>query len=225
MTIVAYCAYCGAAQKTAANFCHSCGSRVAAASQAIVSAGRQPPAGPALPWAAPAQQDPANQVLPWTAPPPVAVDQVCYQCGGNWGLGRACQDCGQVGGLPLGVVLSSPLRRLGAALLDVLLAIFTLLIGWLVWSFIVYKDGQTPGKQILGMRCAILQTGRTAGWGRTFCREWLAKGFLFDVLMSITFGLAIVLYFWLLWDKDKQEIWDKIVDTIVVNDPDKLLRH
>lgn len=31
--------------------------------------------------------------------------------------------------------------------------------------------------------------------------------------------IGIVVNFWLLWDKDTQELWDKIVDTIVVNDP------
>jgi uncharacterized RDD family membrane protein YckC len=226
MTTVAYCAYCGVAQKTAANFCHSCGLRVVTASETTLPAVQQSRTVPALPWAGTtAHQVPANPGLPWAAPPPVAVDQACYHCGQPWGLGRACQFCRQVGGLPRGVLLSSPLRRLGAALLDTLLAIFTLAIGWLVWSLIIYRDGQTPGKQVLGMRCAIPETGRTAGWGRTFCREWLAKGFLFSVLMSVTFGLAVILYFWLLWDKEKQEIWDKIVGTIVVNDPEKLLRH
>ena len=209
MTTVRRCVNCGADQRAGANFCSACGSHIGTnASEQTLTA--DPPADPAL-------------AATWAAPAAAPVERRCYSCGRNWGQGRYCQYCRQVDSLPDGIALSSPLRRLGGAFLDTLIAIFTLGIGWLVWSLIVYKDGQTPGKQLLGMRCAILETGRPAGWGRTFCREWLAKGLLFGVLMSITFGLAGILYFWLLWDKDRQEIWDKIVDTIVVNDPDKEL--
>lgn len=209
MTTVHTCPNCGAEQRATANFCSACGSYVGTNASELT-----PTADPQL--------NPPNTVA-WAATSGAPIERRCYSCGRSWGEGRSCQYCRQVDGLPDGVALSSPLRRLGGAILDTLLAFFTLGIGWLIWSLIVYKDGQTPGKQILGMRCAILETGRPAGWGRTFCREWLAKGLLFSVLVSITFGLAAILYLWLLWDKDRQEIWDKIAGTIVVNDPDKEL--
>ncbi|MGH2588583.1 MAG: RDD family protein, partial [Dehalococcoidia bacterium] len=195
--------------KATANFCSQCGSLLPATTSAPTSPVGQAPA-------------PAP-ILPWGAPPSISAERVCYSCGRSWGTGRCCQYCRQVDDLPDGIHLSSPLKRLAAWLLDAVLAILTLGIGWLVWSLIVYKDGQTPGKQLLGMRCVIFATGRPAGWGRMFCREWLAKGLLFSVLLSLTLGLGMILYFWLLWDKDRQEIWDKIVDTIVVDDPAKEL--
>jgi uncharacterized RDD family membrane protein YckC len=209
MTTAPWCSNCGAEQKATANFCSMCGTFLSATESGDTSSVDRAPALAAA--------------LPWTASPVTPVERVCYSCGRSWGAGRCCQYCRQVDDLPDGIRLSSPLKRLAGALLDTVIAIFTLGIGWLVWSLIVYKDGQTPGKQLLGMRCVIFATGRHAGWGRMFCREWLAKGLLFSVLLSLTFGLAGILYLWLLWDKDKQEIWDKIVDTIVVDDPAKEL--
>src|SRR5206468_6518647 len=47
------------------------------------------------------------------------------------------------------VPLASPGKRFGAYLLDLLLIIVTLVIGWLVWLFIDWGKGQTPGKQLL----------------------------------------------------------------------------
>jgi uncharacterized RDD family membrane protein YckC len=93
--------------------------------------------------------------------------------------------------------------------------IFTLGIGWIVWSFLVYGKGQTPAKQLLNMRVVSLREGSRSGWGRMFVREWIAKGII-GVLGLFTFGIV---YFWLIWDGRKQELWDKVVGTIVVNDP------
>ena len=43
-----------------------------------------------------------------------------------------------------------------------------------------------------------------------------------DILKPlIGFGLAWffgLVYFWLLWGKNRQELWDKMISTIVVND-------
>ena len=55
-----------------------------------------------------------------------------------------------------------------------------------------------------------------------FLRDFIGK-----LLVSLTFGLlfigGVIADCWLLWDKDKQELWDKIAGTVVVNDPEKLL--
>jgi uncharacterized RDD family membrane protein YckC len=121
--------------------------------------------------------------------------------------------------MPAGVHLSSPARRFGGYLLEGLLAGVTLGIGWLIWSFVVFGPGQTPAKQILNMRAVTLRTGRSSSWGRMFVREFIAKP-LMGVLSFLTLGIA---NFWLVWDSRNQELWDKVVGTIVVNDPQKLL--
>ncbi len=95
----------------------------------------------------------------------------------------------------------------------------TLGIGWLVWSLTVYGRGQTPAKQVLGMRAVTLRTGAVTSWGRMFVREAVAKP-LMGVLSVFTLGIA---YFWLVWDTRNQELWDKVVGTVIVNDPQKQL--
>jgi uncharacterized RDD family membrane protein YckC len=92
-------------------------------------------------------------------------------------------------------------------------------IGWLIWSLIVWGRGQTPGKQVLGMATVSLRRGRRASWGAMFVREVIAKGII-GMLGWLTLG---IIFFWLVWDKNNQELWDKIVKTIVVNDPQKQL--
>jgi hypothetical protein len=108
---------------------------------------------------------------------------------------------------------------LGGYLLEGVLSVVTLGIGWLIWSFVVFGRGQTPAKQILNMRTVTLRTGRSSSWGRMFVREFIAKP-LMGLLSFITLGIA---NFWLVWDSRNQELWDKVVGTVVVNDPQKLL--
>lgn len=51
-----------------------------------------------------------------------------------------------------------------------------------------------------------------------FVREFLAKGLIRGLISAVFFPAWIVLCFMLLWDKNRQELWDKVADTIVVND-------
>jgi uncharacterized RDD family membrane protein YckC len=126
-----------------------------------------------------------------------------------------------IAGLDPSVTVCSAWRRLGAYLLEGVLVIVTLLIGWLIWSFIIFNRGQTPAKQLLGMRVVHKQTLLGARWGRMFLREFPCK-WLIGIAASVFF-LPYILYFWLIWDGERQEIWDKMVDTIVVNDRQDLL--
>nr|WP_221374019.1 RDD family protein [Actinoplanes polyasparticus] len=82
--------------------------------------------------------------------------------------------------------------RLGAVLLDVLLAVLTLWIGWFIWALITWSDGQTPAKKLLGHVVADPQTGLPFDWGRMALREFCVKGLLGSVLNICTFGI----YFW-----------------------------
>ena len=127
--------------------------------------------------------------------------------------------CGQVEGLPIGVSLSSPGRRLGGWLLNWVLVLVTLGIGWLIWAFLIFDKGQTPGWQLLNMRAVSIDKARTASWGTMFLREFIAKP-LIGVLSVLTFGIV---NFWLVWDTKNQELWDKVVSTVVVDDPARLM--
>lgn len=97
--------------------------------------------------------------------------------------------------------------------------VVTLGIGWFVWALVVFGRGQTPAKQVLNMRVVTLRTGEKSTWGRMFVREIVAKP-LVGGISVVTLGIA---NFWLIWDSRNQELWDKVVATIVVNDPNKQL--
>ncbi len=105
-------------------------------------------------------------------------------------------------------------------MLDWVLFWVTLAIGWIIWTLIVMKDGQTPAKQILKMRAVKLSTHLKATWGTTALRE------LVRILVAYIAGwtvIGLVLYFWLLWNKDYQQLWDIAAGTVVVDDPDNIV--
>ena len=119
---------------------------------------------------------------------------------------------------PRGDVVSTVGKRFGQYLLDALLVFATLGIGYAIWSLIIWSKGQTPGMQCLGMRCVKQDTGETASWGTMFLREFVAKGLIFGLITAVTFGIvSFVLLFMLCWDRNRQELWDKIASTLVVD--------
>ena len=143
----------------------------------------------------------------------------CPTCHREWGVGLACQFCRQIEGQPSSVALSSSARRFGELLLEYVLLICTLGIGWLIWSRIAWGRGQTPAKQVLHMRVLNVRTGEVANWGQMFVREVIAK-WIIGLLSWLTLGIV---NFWLIWDKNNQELWDKVASTIVASDPENLL--
>lgn len=110
---------------------------------------------------------------------------------------------------------ATPLRRMSAYLLDVLLFLLTLIVGYIIWWLIVLGRGQTPGKQLLGIR-AIKRNGYPAGWGTTFIREVVK--FVAHGLGAIGFIADVVL---MLIDEDEhRSLSDRVADTVVVrNEP------
>ena len=105
---------------------------------------------------------------------------------------------------------ASPIRRLMADILDALLFLLTLIIGYLIWWLIVLGRGQTPGKQLLGIR-AVCRNGDPAGWGRTFVRE-IVKGVAHSFIIGF-FADAILL---LMDDAERRSISDRVADTVVI---------
>ena len=129
----------------------------------------------------------------------------------------------------------SPMRyasfqhRLGALVLDAVLMGLTLGIGWLIWSFVVWGNGQTPAKQILKIRVYNAETGRVVSWGHMALREallgwWFGLSTAFGILSLLTFGIGglafiawfvveIVFYF----TKNSRTLRDLWVKTAVIN--------
>ncbi len=91
-----------------------------------------------------------------------------------------------------------------------------LFVGYWVWWLIALKDGQTPGKKVVGIRAVRADTGEPLQWGMMFVREFLVKGILFGILIGLSFGiLFFVDSLWPLWDSRSQTLHDKVVRTQV----------
>ena len=67
----------------------------------------------------------------------------------------------------------------------------------------------------MGIRVVSLNDGKALSFWMTLLREWIVKGFI----GSITFGIA---YIWILFDDKNQALYDKVMNTIVVDDPQGL---
>ena len=106
---------------------------------------------------------------------------------------------------------ASPLRRLMAHLLDIILFFLTLIIGYIIWWLIVLGRGQTPGKQLLGIR-AVRRDGNRVGWGLMFVREILQ----FVIWPIGGIGLLADGILVLIDDGEHRSLIDRIVDTVVV---------
>jgi uncharacterized RDD family membrane protein YckC len=85
--------------------------------------------------------------------------------------------------LPNGTALAPIGRRVGAYFLAIVLAIVTLVVGYLIWGLIVWSRGQTPALQVLGMRCWHPDSRRVPGWGRMALREIIGR--LVDNILSV----------------------------------------
>ena len=80
-------------------------------------------------------------------------------------------------------------------LLALIVASAVVCVCYFAWWLIALKDGQTPGKKIVGIRAVRADTGETLGWGMMFVREFLVKSLLFSVFGSILFiGIAFSVF-------------------------------
>jgi uncharacterized RDD family membrane protein YckC len=112
-------------------------------------------------------------------------------------------------------------HRLGAYALDAVLAVLTLGIGWLIWSLVVWGEGQTPAKKILKIRVRHFETGSVVTWGHMAIREFLVP-LTVGIAANLTFGflavawiiIEIVFYF----TKNSRTLRDLWVKTAVVNE-------
>ena len=144
----------------------------------------------------------------------------CPQCRRRHsGVRLFCLWCEQLLSGPAGVKAAGIGRRVAAYVLDAVLFFVTLIVGYIIWLGFSMRHGQTPGKQLLGIR-VIRADGTASTWGWTFVREIVVKGLIIGLgVDSITYGLGTLFDgLWAFWDRDRQAIHDKIVKTLVVDD-------
>ena len=129
---------------------------------------------------------------------------------------------------PAAAPLASQARRLAGAVLDIVLFVLTLGVGWIVWYLFAARNGQSPAKRLLGTRVIREDDSvATLGWMliRDLAVRVIAFGAVNRVLVAVLgeeaggaiYGLAfVVAALWCVWDVKRQCLWDKIVRTRVV---------
>ncbi len=110
--------------------------------------------------------------------------------------------------------------RLGSSLLEPLLAMVTLGIGWIIWAFTLSGSGQTPGKKLLNQTVMDLDTGKPMKLGRMFWVRYFLGSFVAGFAFTFTLGILIFMPF---WDKRNQNIYDKISNSLVISTPKSVL--
>jgi uncharacterized RDD family membrane protein YckC len=114
-------------------------------------------------------------------------------------------------------------RFFGNSVLEGLLLVVTLVIGWFIWMIFTSKTGQTPAKRLVNTYVINIETGRGIGQGDSWLREIVIKWLAVGVANGVSGGLAGLLdAIWLFFDKDRQTLHDKVLKQVVVYAPNGL---
>jgi len=125
----------------------------------------------------------------------------CPDCGATTDAHWFCRNCGEFFRAPGTQRRAANLwRRFAAHLIDQVLFFLLLIVGWFIWFAFTAREGQSPGKKLLGLRVITLE-GTVPTAGTMWLREVLIKGVLWGLIAS---GLSIVAYIWAFFDKDRQ---------------------
>lgn len=116
---------------------------------------------------------------------------------------------------PSSKAMSSPRRRARGLGLEALLFLATLGVGWLAWSVVLWRQGQTPAKRLMRMRCIDTRSGAAAGVATMATRELALKW----VPGLVTLGLTVMAGGLVALGERHETLWDKAASTIVIDDP------
>jgi len=123
---------------------------------------------------------------------------------------------------PQALPLATVGMRIWGAVLESILAVVTLGIGWFIWYLVVVGRGLTPARQILKLIVVDGNTRVPVEPGRAFVRGFFVYYLVFLVvgnLLSISvFGtpyLVSVLAGLLIFRASRQTLWDQITNTVI----------
>ncbi|MEM9465216.1 MAG: RDD family protein [Actinomycetota bacterium] len=108
--------------------------------------------------------------------------------------------------------------RFLCALLEAVLALVTLGIGWLIWALVIVlrNEGQTPAKKIMNQQVLIEEDGRPAGAARMIFVRGLAAGIVLNIAWLLFFIPALILLALVFFDDRNRTFWERLSQTIVV---------
>jgi len=149
----------------------------------------------------------------------VLTSQPCPRCRTEAQFGSFCRTCGVY--LPETSLqrVTYTRRFFGTYLLEGLLFLLTLGIGWYIWLAFTAKTSQTPAKRLLDVYTIDIDLERPISAGRVWVREVLVKQLLVGVVNFVTAVGGLVDAIWCLWDRNRQTLHDKIANTVVVYAP------
>ena len=112
--------------------------------------------------------------------------------------------------------LASPQARLGAYLVDIGLAIVTLFIGWLIWSFFTWQYGQTPAKRLMKQVVVNTKTEQPLTFIQMLLREAIVKWVAGGLASSASNGITWVVDSLFIFRDDRRTVHDLIVSSKVI---------
>jgi uncharacterized RDD family membrane protein YckC len=115
--------------------------------------------------------------------------------------------------------LAGPGRRLAGFLLELVLFVVTLGVGWLIWSVLSWRSGRTPAKQLLRLRVVDGISGEQASWRRMALRQAVYALGIAGLFGAATMGLGWGICAVFVLSPTRQALWDRLAFTTVVVDP------
>jgi len=150
----------------------------------------------------------------------------CPHCRAAGQEGVFCRACDKYMLDPTGAVEKVTFNRRfwGNMLLEALLVVVTLIVGWYIWLFFTAKTSQSPAKRLLNVYIVELKSGQAVSAGSVWIRDVVVKNILFNgIIGNLTLGIgSIVDAVWVFFDKNRQTLHDKMSGTIVVYAPNGL---
>src|SRR5437762_8073668 len=146
---------------------------------------------------------------------------MCARCDAANDARVFCVNCGLYLRDESGIVerVTFTRRFFASYLLEGLLAVLTVFIGWLIWFAFQAPKARTPAKSLTGLYVINLETGRAATTGEMWLREIVVKVIVISVV-NVFVGIAgIVDGLWVFFDKNRQTLHDKILSQVVVYAP------
>ena len=151
-----------------------------------------------------------------------AVPAICPRCGAQNIKGSLfCDSCRlYMRDSTMTVERATYTRRFfGDSLLEGLLFVLTLFVGWFIWMIFTSKTGQTPAKRLVDTYAINIETGRRIGRGDSWLREVVIKLLVVNAIGGVIPFASLIDAVWLFFDKDRQTLHDKVLKHVVVYAP------
>jgi uncharacterized RDD family membrane protein YckC len=110
-------------------------------------------------------------------------------------------------------------RILGSYLLEQVLFWLLLIVGWFIWHAFAARRGRSPAKSLTSLYVIDIETGRAAGGGEMWIREFAIKGLGYFFIAYLLPMVFLADAFWMFFDRDRQTLHDKALKQVVVYAP------